>query len=132
MDAANTELVGVAYASDRAEAEMIRGLLETAGIASVAQQQGVDGPSVGIGLLNPAGGSRLIMVRADQVAAAQAVLAEVAEEVVGEFSDLDGLPEAPGRGPRNYGLIGAYVRMILWSLAVMGLAFAIFLLLRLL
>jgi len=108
---------------------MIRGLLESAGIPSVAQQRGVDGPQVGIGLLNPAGGSRQIVVRADQVAAARAVLAE---GVVGEFSDLDGLPEAPGRGPRNYGLIGAYARMIFWSLAVMGLAFGVFLLLRLL
>lgn len=135
MNAANGELVGVAYASDRPEAEMIQGLLESAGIASAVQQQGVDGPMVGIGLLSPVGGSRRIMVRADQVAAARAVLAEAteaAEDVVGEFSDLENFPEAPGREPRNYGLIGAYARMIFWSLAVMGLAFGVFLLLRLL
>ena len=35
MDAADGELLGVAYASDRTEAEMIRGLLESAGIATM-------------------------------------------------------------------------------------------------
>lgn len=47
------ELVGVAYANDRVEAEMIQGLLESAGVPSVLQPAGVDGPSLGIGWLNP-------------------------------------------------------------------------------
>ena len=132
MDVTAREWVGVAYASDRAEAEMIRGLLETAGIASVVQQRGVDGPSLGVGLLNPAGGAHRIMVPANQVEAAQVALGEVVEDDVGELSDLDRLPEGSGREPRGYGLIGAYARAIFWSLGAMGLAFGVFLLHRLL
>src|SRR3954447_26000719 len=86
-------LVGVAHANDRVEAEMIRGLLESAGIPSAVRQMGIDGPLVGIGLLNPGGGSRQVMVRADRVEAARAVLAEalVEDEWVDrdEFSDAD-------------------------------------------
>jgi hypothetical protein len=77
---AGEELVGIAHAKDRVEAEMIRGLLESAGIPSTVQQTGIDGPPLGFGLLNPGGGSRRVMVRAGQVKAAQAVLAEVLVE----------------------------------------------------
>ncbi|HET7485581.1 MAG TPA: DUF2007 domain-containing protein [Solirubrobacterales bacterium] len=132
---AGEELVGVAHAGDRVEAEMIQGLLESAGIPSAVRQTGIDGPLVGFGLLNPGGGSRQVMVRADRVEAAQAVLAETLTEA--ERVDWDESPEADepretrwGK-PRNYGLIGAYARIWLWSLAAMGLAFAVFLLLRL-
>jgi len=128
-------LVGVAHANDRVEAEMIRGLLESAGIPSAVRQMGIDGPLVGIGLLNPGGGSRQVMVRADRVEAARAVLAEalVEDEWVDrdEFSDADEPREWRWRKPRSYGLIGAYARIWFWSLTVMGLAFAVFLLLRL-
>jgi hypothetical protein len=128
------ESVGIAYANDRVEAEMIRGLLESAGIPSAVQQRGIDGPLLGFGLLNPGGGSRRIMVRADLAEAARAVLAE--SLVPGEpdgwdaFVDADDTSEASGRKPRSYNLIGAYARIWLWSLIAMGLAFAIFLLLR--
>jgi len=132
---AEEELVGIAYANDRVEAEMIQGLLESAGISSAVRQLGVDGPSLGIGMLNPAGGSCRVMVRANRVKGAQAVLAEtlVEDEQVdwGEFSDADDPQEARWRKPRNYGLIGAYARIWFWSLTAMGLAFAVFLLLRL-
>jgi hypothetical protein len=132
---AGGELVGIAYANDRVEAEMIQGLLEGAGIPSTVRQLGVDGPFLGIGLLNPGGGSRRVMVRADQVNAAQAVLEEtlVEDEQVDwdEFSDEDDPGEARWRKPRNYGLIGAYARIWFWSFTAMGLAFAVFLLLRL-
>jgi len=40
------------------------------------------------------------------------------------------LDEAKGRGPRNYGLAGAYGRIWAWSLGAMLLAFGVFLLLR--
>ncbi len=113
---------------------MIRGLLESAGIPSAVQQLGIDGPLLGFGLLNPGGGSRRIMVHANQAEAARAVLAE--SFVPGEpdgwdaLIDADDTSEAPGRKPRNYNLIGAYARIWFWSLIVMGLAFAIFLLSR--
>lgn len=128
------ELVGIAHANDRVEAEMIRGVLESAGIPSTVQQMGVDGPALGFGLLNPGGGSRQVMVRSDQAEAARAVLAE--SLAVGEQGDWEEFPdaeysgEARWRKPRNYGLIGAYARIWLWSLIAMGVAFGIFLLLR--
>lgn len=135
MSAGSEEPVGVAFAGDRVEAEMIRGLLESAGIPSAVQQLGIDGPTAGIGLLNPGGGSRKILVRADQAEAARAVLAETL--VQGE-PDESGVPieadstgEGPGRKPRDYNLIGAYARAWFWSLIAMGLAFGVFLLLRL-
>jgi hypothetical protein len=129
------ELAGVAHANDRVEAEMIQGLLESAGIPSAVRQIGIDGPLVGIGLLNPGGGSRRVMVRADRVEAAQAVLAEaLVEDERGdgdEFFDADEPGESRWRKPRNYSLIGAYARIWFWSFTAMGLAFAVFLLLRL-
>lgn len=135
MNTGSEQPVGVAFASDRVEAEMIRGLLESAGIPSAVQQVGIDGPTVGVGLLNPGGGSRRILVRADQAEAARAVVAQVlvpveADELDGPV-DTDDVDEAPGRKPRDYNLIGAYARAWLWSLVAMGLAFAVFLLLRL-
>jgi hypothetical protein len=48
-DGAGGELVGVAYANDRVEAEMIRGLLENGGIPSLLQPVGLDGPQIGVG-----------------------------------------------------------------------------------
>lgn len=127
-------MVGVAYASDQVEAEMIQGLLEGAGIRSAVQQLGVNGPLVGIGLLNPGGGSRRVMVRADEAKAAEAVLGEtLVEGAQGDWvdsSDAVHAGKAHGRKPRGYNLIGAYVRIWLWSLAALGLVFAVFILLR--
>jgi hypothetical protein len=137
MNAGEEEaLVGVAYANDRNEAEMIQGLLGSAGIPSVLQQMGMDGPPLGIDWLNPAGGSRRVMVRASQSEKAQALLANALAE--GEREDLSetldaSFPEGTeGRRPRDYGAVGAHVRIWAWSFGVMGLAFAAFLLLRLL
>lgn len=130
------ELVPVAFANDRVEAGMLRGLLEDGGIPSAEQQIGIDGPSLGYGLLNPGGGSRRILVRAGDVEAARALLAETtgASERVEWTEDDDGSHpgEAGGRGPRNYNLITAYARAWAWSLAAMALAFGAFMLLRLL
>jgi hypothetical protein len=135
MDALGGEdPVSVAFANDRAEGDMIKGLLDSAGIPSVLQQMDVDGPQLGIGLLNPGGGSRRVMVRSDQAEAARALLGEAV--VPGEPEDWvegDGSPygeETEGREPRSYGLIGAYGRIWAWSLGAMMLAFGIFLLLR--
>jgi hypothetical protein len=128
-------LVGVAYANDRVEAEMIQGLLESAGIPSVLQHTGVDGPMLGIGWLNPGGGSRQVLVRADQSEQARALLTETLDkaeqESWAETANAAYLEETAGRNPRNYGLVGAYARIWAWSLGLMLLAFAIFLLLRL-
>jgi Putative prokaryotic signal transducing protein len=134
MDAHGGEdLVSVAFARDRAEGDMIKGLLDSAGIPSVLQQLGIDGPQLGIGWLNPGGGSQRVMVRSSQAEVARALLAETAasskpEELV--ESDSSYAYEAEGRGPRNYGLIGAYGRIWAWSVGAMMLAFGIFLLLR--
>jgi hypothetical protein len=129
------DLVGVAYANDRVEAEMIRGLLESSGIPSVLQHFGVDGPLVGIGLLNPGGGSRRVLVRANQAEQARVLLAETLQEAEqenwAETANAAYLEEAGGRKPRNYGLAGAYARIWACSLGLMLLAFAVFLLLRL-
>jgi len=129
------ELVGVANAADRVEAEMIQGLLEGAGIPSFLRHDGVDGPMLGVGWLNPGGGSRLVMVRAGQSGEARALLAETlaesAPEIEAEIADATFPEEEEGRGPRNYGLIGAYMRIWAWSFGLMALAFGVFLLLRL-
>jgi hypothetical protein len=128
------ELVQVAYVGDLAEAEMVRGLLETRGIASLPQPVGINGPMLGFGLLNPGGGSQRVMVRAEQAREAQAVLAEAlaegGEEAWPEIANAEHLADAGGRKPRNYGLVGAYARIYLWSIIAMGVAFGVFLLLR--
>jgi hypothetical protein len=129
----NTELVSVAFASDRAEAEMIKGLLDTAGIVSTVQQKGINGPQLGFGLLNPGGGAQQVLVRSDQAEAARALLEGTA---VNEATDSVGgddyleAEEASGGRARNYGLFGAYARIWVWSFGAMALAFGIFLLLR--
>lgn len=125
------ELIGVAFASDRAEASMIQGLLESAGIPSAVQQLGIDGPRLGFGLLNPGGGAQRVMVRSEQAEAARALLAGTvvgaAEEWSEEFASVE---ETGGRKPRGYGLIGAYTRAWILSLGIMALAFGVFLLSR--
>ena len=129
------ELVGVAYANDLAEGEMIRGLLESSGIPSVLQQVGIGGPSLGFGLLSPGGGSQQVMVHAHRAEEARALLATTLNE--GEQVDLADVADLPHPGepkrrkPRSYGLVGGYARIWAWSFGAMGLAFAIFLLLRL-
>lgn len=136
MEAGDGEqLVGVAHANDRIEAEMIQGLLESGGIPSVLQHVGVDGPALGFGLLNPGGGSRRVMVRAKQSEEARALLAEALAEGEQvdwtEAADAPYAEEAEGGKLRGHGLIGAYARIWAWSFGIMALAFAVFMLLRL-
>jgi hypothetical protein len=133
MDAPGGEdLVSVAFASDRAEGDMIQGLLDSAGISSLLQQAGINGPQIGIGLLNPGGGPQRVMVRSGQAEAARALLDEEAPGEAGDWAEGDSFTEEEtgGREPRNYGLIGAYGRIWAWSFGAMVLAFGIFLLLR--
>jgi Putative prokaryotic signal transducing protein len=132
--AAEDELVVVAYAADRIEAGMIQGLLEERGIASALRPIGIDGPQIGIGWLNPGGGSQGVMVVPAQAAVARAVLAEALledEDATPEPVNARYLEEAKGgRGPRGYGLVGGYARIYLWSFGLMAAAFGIFLLVR--
>lgn len=125
-------LVEVACASSRPEAELIEGLLKTGGIPSVLQSIGVNGPQLGYGLLptNP----QRVMVRAHQAQAASALLAsrvaEGQEDASPEIANPRYVARASGRGPRNYGVLGAFARGYLWSIGIVAVAFGIFLLLR--
>jgi hypothetical protein len=47
-----------------------------------------------------------------------------------ETANAGHLADAEGRGPRNYGLIGAYARIWFWSLGALGVTFGVFLRLR--
>jgi hypothetical protein len=126
------ELVKVGYASNRAEAEMIQSLLESAGIPSLLQALGVNGPNLGFGTL-PNDPQR-VMVRASQAERARALLADtpaaVGQEALPEPVGADFLEDFGGRKPRSYDLIGGYARIYLWSFGIMALAFGIFLLIH--
>jgi hypothetical protein len=128
----------VAFANDRIEGEMIHGLLENAGIPSLLQQVGlnVDGPQLGFGLATRGfgGGPQRVMVHANRAEQASALLAETlvegAEEAWPEVANAEYLEDTQGGRARNYGVVGAYARALLWSLGIIGLAFAAFLLSR--
>jgi hypothetical protein len=125
----------VAFANDRIEGEMIHGLLENAGIPSLLQQVGlnVDGPQLGFGLATRGfgGGPQRVMVHANRAEQASALLAEtLVEEAWPEAVNAEYLEDTRGGRPRNYGVVGAYARALLWSLGIMALAFAVFLLSR--
>lgn len=57
-------------------------------------------------------------------------LVEDEREAVPEIANAMYLDDAKGRRPRDYGLIGAYARIWLWSFGAVGVAFGVFLLLR--
>lgn len=125
------DLVEVMFAANRAEAEMVQGLLESEGVPSLLQATGVNGPQLGVGL-SPQSPQR-VMVRAEHADLARRLLAEPGMD---EGLDVDGLAnaayldEAKGRRPRSYGVIGAYARIWFWSLAALALTFGIFMLSR--
>ena len=130
-DLSDGDLVEVASVNDPVEGEMIRGLLQNDGIPSVLQPVGINGPLLGIGLL-PQGAQR-VMVRASQADPARSLLGETmagSDMEVDELANASYLDDAKGRGPRSYGLVGAYVRIWLWSFAALGVAFGVFLLAR--
>jgi hypothetical protein len=137
-DGPRGELVGVAFARDRIEGEMIHGLLENAGIPSLLEQVGlnVDGPQLGFGLATRGfgGGPQRVMVHANRAEQARALLAETLvedeEEAWPEVANAEYLEDADGGRARDYGVLGAYSRAIIWSLGIMAAAFGVFLLLR--
>jgi hypothetical protein len=126
-------LVGIAWAKDRYEAAMIKGLLGSAGIPCFTQRAGIDGPLVGSGVINPGGGGLRVIVPASRAEEAQAALAEVLAEDAAEIPEPVNaayLAEARGHKPRGYGLFGAYARIYAFAFAFFALAFAVFLLVR--
>lgn len=128
----NTELVEVMFTADRVEAEMVQGLLESEGMPSMLQATGVNGPQLGVGL-SPRSPQR-VMVRAEHADAARRLLSGIGMEVerdVDRVANAAYLDEARGKGPRSYGVIGAYARIWFWSLAALALVFGVFLLARL-
>jgi hypothetical protein len=135
--AAGEELVAVAFGHDAIEAEMIKGLLEDAGIPSLLQPAGmsVDGSQLGFHFLPRffGGGPQRVMVHAGRAEQARVLLAETLverEEDWPETVDAEDLADSTGRKPRGYGLLGAYARIYFWSFGLMGAALGIFLLLR--
>jgi hypothetical protein len=74
------------------------------------------------------------MVRAEHADLARGLLDQVTPEAdsdVGGLANAAHLDEARGRSPRNYGVIGAYARIWLWSFAILAVTFGIFMLARL-
>ncbi len=130
------ELVDVAFARDPVEADLIKGLLENAGIPSLLQQArlNVDGPQLGFGLATSGfgGGPQRVLVHAERAQQARSLLADTLIESDGApppgFESADSFEEAGGA--RDYGVVGAYARAMAWSLLIMAAAFGIFLLLR--
>jgi hypothetical protein len=128
---ADADLVEVMFAPNRAEAEMVQGLLESEGVPSILQATGVDGPQLGVGL-SPQSPQR-VMVRAEHADLAGRLLGEIGMEDdldVDELANAAYLDEARGREPRSYGLIGAYARIWFWSFAAFAVVFGLFLLTR--
>jgi len=127
----DADLVEVLFVTNRVEAEMVQGLLESEGVPSMLQATGVNGPQLGVGL-SPQSPQR-IMVRAEHADVARRLLARTGVEEssdVGELVNAGYLDGAGGRGPRSYGVIGAYARIWFWSLAAFAVAFGVFLLAR--
>jgi hypothetical protein len=50
---------------------------------------------------------------------------------VDELANAAYLGEARGKGPRSYGVVGAYARIWFWSFAILAVTFGIFMLARL-
>jgi hypothetical protein len=122
-------LVQIAFADTREEAALIRGLLREEGIKSLAKQASINGPALGAGLL--ARSSRRIYVRSEDAAAARRLLAETMveeplEEEIPEPANAAHLADADGRGPRDYTVLGAYARGWIVALAILAIAFVLF------
>lgn len=131
----DSELTEVAWVGNAYEAAIVQALLEESEIPSMQEQVGVDGPMLGYGYLTGAG-SRRVMVHAHRAEEARALLADARaedEQAAPEPVNARYLEEARGRGPRNYGVIGAYARMYfvaLLAIIVFALAFGVFMLMR--
>lgn len=123
------DLVEVAFVADEVEAAMIQALLEQYEIPSMQEQVGPSGRQVGSVVLTP-GGTKRVMVHAERAEEARAILAEArveSEQEAPESINARYLEEAQGgRGPRRYGLFGAYLRMFAVFAAAIVLMLAIF------
>jgi hypothetical protein len=129
-----SDLVEIAFVGDEVQAGMIQALLEEHDIPSLVQQVTPSGPQLGYGLMNPGGGARRVMVHAERADRAR-TLVEVAraevEQDPPEPVNARYLENAEGgRGPRNYGVIGAYARAYLVAFVVFALFFVLWLLSR--
>ena len=89
----DNDLVKVAYTQDESEAELVQGLLRSAGVESVVNRApGFDNPEFG------AAGPRHVLVAASDVAVAREVLPQV------EPGDPEPEPESASRSSANWGL----------------------------
>lgn len=127
------DLVQIAFAETREEAALIRGLLREEGIKSLARQAQVNGPALGAGLLTRS--PRRIYVRSEDAEAGRKLIGEtmVEDPLEGEIpepANAEYLADATGRKPRDYSLLGAYSRAWTVAIVVLGVAFAVFLILR--
>jgi hypothetical protein len=127
------DLVQIAFAETREEAALIRGLLRDEGIRSLAKQTSINGPGLGAGLLTRS--PRRVYVRPTDAAAARSLLAETMvedplEAEIPEPANAGYLADATGHKPRNYTALGAYARSWVAALAILALAFVLFLLIH--
>lgn len=77
----NVELVQAAFVRNEMEAEMIRGLLESAGIPSIIQPAGMfEGTRHGFGGVPVYGGAQKVMVHAHRLEEAETLIAETLVE----------------------------------------------------
>jgi hypothetical protein len=125
------KLVEAVSARNSIEAGMLQGLLEDAGIPCMLRPYGVNGPQLGVALLPQHGGPQQVMVHANRLEEARAALDEALianpeEALAPSAADLEG-----GRGPRSYGLLGAYARILFWSFLAMAAAAGAYFLLHL-
>lgn len=80
------DLVEVAFAKDPVQAEMLQGLLESAGIPSLLQPTGLSGLQLGLGRLYSGfgGGGQRVMVHQARLAEARTLLRETLVDDEGE------------------------------------------------
>jgi hypothetical protein len=126
-------LVQIAFADTREEAAIMRGLLREDGIRSLARQASINGPALGSGLLTRS--TRRLYVRPEDAAAARKLLSETMvedplEEEIPESANAEYLADATGHQPRDYTVLGAYARGWLVAVALLAIAFVLFLLLH--
>ena len=111
---------------------MIRGVLETAGIPSILQQVGFDGAKLGLGPLPTHGGAQKVMVHAEreQGSGRCSPMQLRGPRMIPEPINAEYLEGADDRGLRSYGVVGAYARIYIVSIAAIAAIFLVWLLSR--